>query len=49
MEAGEDPDAIEEQMGDLLEGEDPFAGGATPKALWKKLRPPAKDDTLYEL
>jgi len=25
MEAGEDPDAIEAEMGDILEGEEPFA------------------------
>ena len=25
MEAGEDPEAIEAEMGDLLEGEDPFS------------------------
>jgi putative FmdB family regulatory protein len=50
MEAGEDPEAIEEQMGDLLEGEDPFAGAAMKKlGIGKKLRPPAHDETLYEL
>ena len=50
MEAGEDPDAIEAEMGDLLEEEDPFLlpekkGGA------KKTHKPApmKDDTLYDL
>ena len=48
MEAGEDPDKIEEEMGDLLENEDPF--GMKPKGSWKSdYRPPAVDDTLYEL
>jgi putative FmdB family regulatory protein len=48
MEAGEDPDEIEEQMGDLLEGEDPFSGESA-RAFRKKYLPPSKDDTLYEL
>lgn len=49
MEAGEDPEQIEKDMGDVFENEDPLAmfakkakkGGHTPK--------PAYDDTLYEL
>ena len=51
MEAGEDPDAVEEEMGDLLEGEDPFsgAGGKKLKGLRRRLLPPQVDDTLYEL
>lgn len=50
LERGEDPDAIEAEMGDLLESEDPFqlrdkkagarAGGR---------RPPMIDETLYDL
>jgi putative FmdB family regulatory protein len=51
MEAGEDPDQIEEEMGDLLEEEDPF-GGRGPKgrkSLNKRHLPPSVDDTLYEL
>ena len=50
MEAGEDPEKIEQEMGDLLEGEDPFAlmkkkagGRSGPR------REPARDETLYEL
>ena len=50
MEAGEDPDAIEAEMGDLLEDEEPFVlpgkkGGA------KKVRRPApkRDEKLYDL
>ena len=50
LEAGEDPDEIEEQMGDVLEQEDPFAGSAVPgaKGLRRRL-PPSRDDTLYEM
>lgn len=51
MEAGEDPDKIEEEMGDLLEQEEPILGteGASLKSLHKRLRPPTVDDTLYEM
>ena len=52
MEAGEDPDKIEEEMGDLLGQEDPFMSGQGRRGLKgfrKRLRPPAVDDTLYEL
>ena len=50
MEAGEDPDAIESEMGDLLEGEEPFMlpekrGGKTAK----KRPTPQRDETLYDL
>ena len=48
MEAGEDPDQIEAEMGDLLEEEDPFTFGDKTSRL-RKRRPPRKDDTLYEL
>ena len=50
MEAGEDPDAIEAEMGDLLEDEEPFLmpekkGGkkGTRRAA------PKRDETLYDL
>ena len=51
MEAGEDPDQVEEEMGDLLEGEAPLAfdGRSGLKGLRKRLRPPEIDETLYEL
>ncbi|MBI5014083.1 MAG: zinc ribbon domain-containing protein [Deltaproteobacteria bacterium] len=50
MEAGEDPDAIEQEMGDLLEGEDPLSpAGTNLKGLRRRLLPPSHDDTLYEL
>ncbi len=51
MEAGEDPDRIEEEMGDVLEEEDPFS--MRPKATFNDLRrrllPPTIDETLYDL
>ena len=49
MEQGEDPEAVEAEMGDLLESEDPFilparrGGGKSVK------RAPARDETLYDL
>lgn len=51
MEAGEDPDQIEEEMGDLLEAEDPFfaQSGSGLRGLSQKLRPPEVDETLYDL
>lgn len=58
MEAGEDPDAVEEELGDLLEEEDPFsgAGEAGKKGARSRLRgfrqrylKPRVDETLYEL
>ncbi|MBC8418590.1 MAG: zinc ribbon domain-containing protein [Desulfobacterales bacterium] len=48
MEAGEDPETIEAEMGDLLEGEEPFALEQKP-VKGAKYRPPDVDDTLYEL
>jgi len=55
MEAGEDPDQIEAEMGDVLEQEDPFAGtsvkSALPnlKELRRELLPPKRDETWYPL
>jgi putative FmdB family regulatory protein len=50
MEAGEDPDAIEAEMGDLLEEEDPFL---LPEKMdpAKKVKKPApiRDEKLYDL
>lgn len=48
MERGEDPDKIEEEMGDLLEGEEPFIMGAKSKAGRSKNKPKV-DETLYDL
>ena len=49
LEAGEDPDAIEAELGDALEGdEDPFVmPGGSRKGGRKK--PPKRDETLYEM
>ena len=48
MEAGEDPEQIEAEMGDLLEGEDPFS---FKEKIYKGLknRPPKVDEKLYYL
>jgi hypothetical protein len=52
MEAGEDPEQIEAELGDVLEGEDPLGGLEMKKGL-KQLRQkyvrPSMDSTLYEL
>jgi len=49
MEAGEDPDQIEAEMGDLLEGEDPFSFGGAKAGKGRKAKPPARDEELYML
>lgn len=55
MEAGEDPDQIDAELGDVLEQEDPFSagGGASAKEQLRQLRrdllPPRRDDTWYPL
>ncbi len=50
MEAGEDPEQIEREMGDLMDSEDPFS---LEEALKKKsqfgCRSPFRDERLYEL
>ena len=48
MEKGEDPEKIEAEMGDLLEGEEPFLFGAKQTKGSKKLKPRV-DETLYDL
>jgi len=48
LEAGEDPEKIEEEMGDLFDAENPFARENV-KGLKRRYSPPAHDDTLYEL
>jgi putative FmdB family regulatory protein len=50
MEAGEDPESIEAEMGDVL-SEDPFAGAPEKRLarIRRKVLPPAVDTTLYEL
>ncbi len=54
MEAGEDPDTIEAEMEDLLEGEeDEFIVDGGPKSTLRNLRrkilPPATDENLYDM
>lgn len=48
MERGEDPEKIEEEMGDLLEGEEPFIM-ETRTRKGSKHPKPCVDETLYEL
>jgi len=49
MESGEDPEKIEQEMGDILEGEDPLSllGRKAGKAAGRKA--PLRDEKLYEL
>jgi hypothetical protein len=56
LEAGEDPDKLEEEYGDLSELDDLGEGGLegevpseTGKALMRRLRGPVRDPELYEL
>ncbi len=50
MENGEDPEKIEAEMGDLLEGEDPFLmPGRKGRAVKSNRSAPSRDDTMYEL
>ncbi len=48
MEAGEDPEQIEAEMGDLLEEEDPLILQSQ-KKYGRRKPPPQKDETLYDL
>ena len=48
MEAGEDPEQIEAEMGDLLEEEDPLIFQGQKSAAFRK-KPPRKDEKLYKL
>ena len=50
MERGEDPEQIEAEMGDLLEGEDPFELPEKKGRGIKTRQPaPTRDETLYDL
>jgi len=51
LERGEDPEAIEEEMGELLENEEPFFldNRAKKRKVKAQKTPPRVDDTLYEL
>jgi hypothetical protein len=46
LEAGEDPEQIEEDLGDVLENEDLLT---TSKRLLRKSKEPIKDETIYDL
>jgi len=48
MEAGEDPEQVEAEMGDLLEEQEPFVIGEKKGRRVKRVRP-LRDETLYEL
>ncbi|MBN2282263.1 MAG: zinc ribbon domain-containing protein [Deltaproteobacteria bacterium] len=48
LEKGEDPEKIEEEMGDMFEGEEPFTLETRGKKASKRRRP-AMDEKLYEL
>ena len=48
LEAGEDPEKLEEEMGDLFDAENPF-GKEGMKGLKRRYIPPSHDDTLYVL
>ncbi len=50
MERGEDPEQVEAEMGDLLEGEDPFVMPEKKGRAGVAARPaPRRDETLYDL
>jgi putative FmdB family regulatory protein len=51
MEAGEDPERIDQELGDAMESEDPLQSGFRPslKELRRRYLPPRVDDKLYEL
>jgi len=49
LEAGEDPDSVEAEMGDIIENEEPFVMGTVRRMRAAKNRPPSRDETLYEM
>lgn len=49
MEKGEDPEQIEAEMGDLLEGEEPFLFGGPKGKKSSAAARPQIDETLYDL
>ena len=48
LEAGEDPEVVEQEMGDLLEGDNPFSLEEL-REKGRKAKQPLRDETLYEL
>lgn len=50
LESGEDPDAIEAEMSDILESEEPFAVGEKKGGKsGQRRKAPLRDETLYDL
>ncbi len=49
MEAGEDPEQVEAELGDALESENPFEMKKKGGLILRRMLPPRKDDTLYDL
>jgi putative FmdB family regulatory protein len=51
MESGEDPEALEREMGDSLEDENPFEmdGKKGGSGTTRRAAPPGRDETLYEM
>ena len=52
MEAGEDPEAIEQEMGGMMDDEDPFVMPGKKektKAAGRRRPPPGRDPALYEM
>jgi putative FmdB family regulatory protein len=49
MESGEDPEQIEAEMGDILEGEDPFQMAAKKSVRPDQRAAPRRDEDLYDL
>jgi len=55
IEAGEDPEKIEQEFAEVFETENPFAEEDSPEtggravALWRRLRGPRRDPAWYEL
>jgi putative FmdB family regulatory protein len=48
MEAGEDPEQIEAELGDVLEGEEPLLEAGKKRKAGRQ-NPPATDETIYDL
>ncbi len=49
LESGEDPESVENDMGDLLDAEDGFNLEDMRKKVLSGPKPPLRDDKLYEL
>ncbi len=49
MEAGEDPDQVEAELGNALETENPFETRKKASPLLRRMLPPRIDDKLYDL